>query len=179
MTKKLFSIIAIALLIQGTFIYGQQKISVGQKVPEWVFEDAERADFTMDSWSGKVLQINYVDPDDSDLNDGFNDYINKLTTIEKRIDRDKFKGFGIVDCKSSRKPNGLIRIVAGNKAKKYDTTILFDYDGELQNTWGLPSDNYTVVIVDKQRICRAVYSGLVPETEYENIAQLIIKYSNE
>ena len=47
-------------------------------------------------------------------------------------------------------------MIAGNKAKKYDTTILFDYDGTSAETWGMPEDNYTVVILDKNRICRAI-----------------------
>lgn len=179
MVKQLFiPVFSFIMLFATPNTYGQQKISVGTKVPEWLFQDASRTNFSMDSWKDKVLQINYVDPDDSDLNDGLNDYIDVACDANK-ISRDKFKGFGIVDCKSSRMPDGLIRMVAGNKAKKYDTTILFDYDGILQDKWGLPKDNYSVVIIDKQRICRAVYSGKINESEYETIAQLIIKYSNE
>ncbi|MCK7533606.1 MAG: hypothetical protein MZV63_22535 [Marinilabiliales bacterium] len=56
----------------------------------------------------------------------------KATDIDKLIDKDQFKGFGIVDCKSTWKPDGLVRSIAGKKAKKYDTTILFDYKGKLQ-----------------------------------------------
>lgn len=177
---KLLSIPLLSLLLLFTDLnsYGQQKISVGTKVPEWLFQDASRAEFSMDSWKDKILLIYYVDPDNSDLNDGLNDYIDAACDADK-ISREKFKGFGIVDCKSSRMPDGLIRMVAGNKAKKYDTTILFDYEGILQDKWGLPKNSYSVVIVDKQRICRAVYSGKIEESEYETIAQLIIKYSNE
>jgi predicted transcriptional regulator len=86
---------------------------------------------------------------------------------------------GIVDCKSTWKPNGLIRLIAGNKAKKYDTTILFDYDAVLQKEWGMPEDNYSVVILDKNRIVRAIYNGKIPESENENIVQLIIALTKE
>ena len=99
--------------------------------------------------------------------------------VDKIINRDYFKGFGIVDCKSTWKPNGLIRMIAGNKAKKYDTTILFDYKGVLQQNWGMPKDSYTVVIVDKNRICRAIYKGKIPESENQNIIQLIIDLTKE
>lgn len=155
------------------------KLEIGQKAPEWAFTDADKKEFTMDSWPGKVLQINYVDPDESDLNDPFNDAVDKAADIDKRINKDYFKGFGIVDCKSTWKPNGLIRLIAGNKAKKYDTTILFDYDGILQRDWGMPKDSYSVVIVDKNRIVRAVYKGLIPESEHEKIIQLIIQLTKE
>ena len=111
--------------------------------------------------------------------EAFNDAIDKATDVDKRIDKEYFKGFGIVDTKSTWKPNGLIRMIAGNKAKKYDTTILFDYDGKLHSDWGLPKDSYTVVIVDKNRVCRYIYSGKIPENENEKIIQMIIELTRE
>jgi predicted transcriptional regulator len=155
------------------------KLEVGMKVPEWKFTDADGKEFTMASWPGKVLQINYVDPDESDLNDVFNDAVKKAREVEHRIDSEKFKGFGIVDCESTWKPNYLIRTIAGNKAKKYETTILFDYDAVLQKAWGMPADNYTVVIVDKNRVCRGIYTGKIPDAQVQSIIDLIIKLGNE
>ena len=133
----------------------------------------------MDSWTGKVLQINYVDPDESDLNDPFNDAVNKATDVDKTINQDFFKGFGIVDTKSTWKPNGLIRMIAGKKAKKYDTTILFDYKGVLQESWGLPKDSYSVVILDKNRICRAIYKGKIPESDNQKVIDMIVQLTKE
>jgi predicted transcriptional regulator len=162
-------------------IFGQQnvKLAVGMKAPDWMFTDADKKEFTMDSWAGKVLQINYVDPDESDLNDAFNDAVKKATDVDKTLSKEQFKGFGIVDCKSTWKPNGLIRMIAGNKAKKYNTTILFDYKATLQTEWGLPKDNYSVVILDKNRICRAIFIGHIPETDNQKIVEQIIALSKE
>ncbi|MCE5347487.1 MAG: YtfJ family protein [Bacteroidales bacterium] len=179
MKKMFLTFLFISLTVISIHSQTGSKLEVGMKAPEWVFTDADKKDFSMNSWPGKVLQINYVDPDESDLNDQFNDAIDKATDIDKRINKDYFKGFGIVDCKSTWKPNGLIRIIAGNKAKKYETTILFDYNAKLQNSWGLPKDSYSVVILDKNRICRAVYKGKIPETENEKIIQLIIELTKE
>ena len=179
MKKLIFTLLFTSLT--AISIYGQTgtKLAVGMKAPEWMFTDADRKEFTMNSWAGKVIQVNYVDPDVSDLNDKFNDAINKAVDIDKRISRDYFKGFGIVDCKSTWKPNGLIRMIAGNKAKRYNTTILFDYNAKLQNLWGLPKDNYSVVILDKQRVCQAIYTGKVADSEIEKVIQLILKLSKE
>lgn len=179
MKKNFFSIIAVVTTLLFTFNLSAQTLEVGKKAPDWLFQDSERKEFSMNSWSGKVMQINYVDPDVSDLNDPFNDAINKATDIDKTIDQNFFKGIGIVDCKSTWKPNGVIRLIAGNKAKKYDTTILFDYDGILQQKWGLPKDNYSIVIVDKNRICRAIYKGKVPDSEIKKAIQLIITLTKE
>jgi predicted transcriptional regulator len=162
-------------------IFGQQnvKLAVGMKAPDWVFPDADKQEFTMNSWAGKVIQINYVDPDESELNEPFNEAINKAVDIDKRISRDYFKGFGVVDCKSTWKPDFLIRSIAGKKARKFDTTILFDYDAKLQSLWGLPGDSYSVVILDKNRICRALYTGKIPESDNEKIIQLILALTKE
>jgi predicted transcriptional regulator len=70
-------------------------------------------------------------------------------------------------------------MIAGNKAKKYDTTILFDYDATLQRLWGLPKDNYSVIIVDKKRIVRALYKGKIPEADNAKIVQMIIGLTKE
>jgi predicted transcriptional regulator len=179
MKKLIFTLLFTSLT--AILVYGQTgtKLEVGMKAPEWMFLDADKKEFTMNSWSGKVLQINYVDPDEQDLNEPFNEAVDKATDIDKRIDKEFFKGFGIVDCKSTWKPNGLIRIIAGNKAKKYDTTILFDKTATLQDLWGLPEDSYTIVIVDKNRVCRALYKGKVPDAEIEKTIKLIIQLTKE
>ena len=177
MKKTILSILLVFVAMIA--VHAQTELKVGQKAPAWTFTDADKNPFTMDSWPGKVLQINYVDPDESDLNDAFNDAVNKATDKDKTLSKDFFKGFGIVDCKSTWKPNSLIRMIAGNKAKKYNTTILFDYDGTLQKIWGMPKDSYSVVIVDKNRIVRAIYKGKIPEADNAKIVEMLIKLSKE
>lgn len=177
MKKLLFTLLLAAFILP--YAASQGKLEVGKKAPEWVFTDADKKEFTMNSWPGKVLQINYVDPDESDLNDGFNDAVNKATDVDKIIDQNYFKGFGIVDCKSTWKPDGLVRAIAGKKAKKYDTTILFDYKGALQESWGMPKDSYTIVIVDKNRIVRGVYEGKIADADIPPIIEMIVNLTKE
>lgn len=166
-------------VVPGIFSQQNVKLAVGMKAPDWMFTDSEKKEFTMNSWAGKVMQINYVDPDESELNEPFNEAVNKAIDVEKRLSRDYFKGIGVVDCKSTWKPNGLIRTIAGNKAKKFNTTILFDYDAKLQQLWGMPEDNYTVVILDKNRVCRALFVGKIPESDNDKIIQMIIDLTKE
>ena len=178
--KKMVIVLAISIFaIQGIFAQENVKLAVGTKAPDWMFTDADKKEFTMNTWAGKVIQLNYVDPDESELNEPFNEAVNKAIDVEKRLSRDYFKGFGVVDCKSTWKPNGLIRSIAGKKAKKFNTTILFDYEGKLQELWGMPQDNYTVVILDKNRICRALFVGKIPESDNEKIIQMIIALTRE
>jgi predicted transcriptional regulator len=179
MKKLILSILCSTLSVSLVYSQAGVQLTVGVKAQEWKFTDADKKESTMNSWEGKVLQVNYVDPDVSDLNDTFNDAIKKATDVDKRIPRDLFKGIGIVDCKSTWKPNGLIRLIAGNKAKKYGTTILFDYEATLQNIWGLPKDDYSVVILDKNRFCRAIFKGKISDSEIEKAIQMIIQLTKE
>jgi len=176
--KKLIITFFLSLMVLPLLI-AQKGLEVGSKAPDWMFPDANKKEFTMNSWAGKVLQVNYVDPDEQDLNEPYNEVVDKAVKTENRIDSVYFKGIGIVDTKSTWKPNGLIRMIAGNKAKKYKTTILFDYEGTLHDIWGMPKDSYSVVIIDKNRICRAVYIGKIPEADNEKIIQLIIELTKE
>jgi len=177
MKKLLFTVLLAAFILP--YAASQGKLEIGKKAPEWVFTDADKKEFNMNSWPGKVLQINYVDPDESDLNDAFNDAVNKATDVDKIIDQNYFKGFGIVDCKSTWKPDGLVRAIAGKKAKKYDTTILFDYKGALQESWGMPKDSYTIVIVDKNRVVRGVYEGKIADADIPPIIEMIVNLTKE
>jgi predicted transcriptional regulator len=179
MKKTILTILVLLIAVMSVNGQTGRDLKVGMKAPSWTFTDADKKPFTMDSWPGKVLQVNYVDPDESDLNDLFNDAVKKATDVDKTLSKDFFKGFGIVDCKSTWKPNGLIRMIAGNKAKKYDTTILFDYDATLQKLWGLPKDSYSVIIVDKKRIVRALYKGKIPVADNAKIVQMLIDLSKE
>ena len=118
MKKMIITLVFSIFALSGVFGQENVKLAVGVKAPDWMLTDADKKEFTMDSWAGKVLQVNYVDPDESELNEPFNEAVNKAIDVDKRLSRDSFKGFGIVDCKSTWKPNGLISINSRQKGKK-------------------------------------------------------------
>ena len=155
--------------------FGQSRLEIGMKAPDWEFPNADGTMFTMENWAGKILQVNYVDPDESEMNEAFNDAVKYAIDIEKRIERDTYQGIGVADCASTWKPNFAIRLIGGAKAKKYDTTVLFDYDAVLREAWGLNKNSYSVIIVDKDRIVRVLERGEIPEERFEEIILTIIK----
>ncbi len=166
-------IVLLALLFSVTGLMAQ--LTVGEKAPDWSFPDADGKAFTMDSWPGKILQINYVDPDESEMNEHFNDAIKYAIDSLETIDRETFKGFGIVDCAATWKPDFLIRKIAGGKAKKFDTTILFDYDAKLRESWDLKKDSYNIVIVDADHIVRAVIMDKMSAEDVQKYIDLVIE----
>ncbi len=175
--KKVFVVAIAALLLFGGVAQAEE-LQVGMKSSDWTFNDADGTAFTMESWSGKVLLINYVDPDESDLNEHFTEAMKKAKN-DGLLKDETYKGIGIADCAATWKPNFLIRAIAGDKAKKYKTVILFDYEGTLRNAWGLKKDSASAIIVDKNRVCRAIVRGRVPDDQVASLVQLAIDLQGE
>ena len=168
----------IALWIGLAGLLGAGELEIGMQAPDWKFKDADGKEFSMASWSGQVLLITYVDPDKADLNDHFTDAMKKAKE-EGVLKEGTYKGIGIADCAATWKPNMLIRSIAGRKAKRYNTTILFDYDATLRKTWGLKKDTSNAILLDKQRVCRAIVRGRVPDGEVAQLVQLAAKLQAE
>ena len=170
--RKYSFCLALILILVGSSAPAEE-LKVGMKATDWSFKDAKKNIYTMASWAGKVLLVNYVDPDESDLNEHFTDAMKKAVD-EKRLKKEHYKGIGIADCAATWKPNVAIRLIAGRKAKKYKTTILFDYKAELRQAWGLKKDTANAILLDKNRICRAIVRGRVPDDQVEKLVQLAI-----
>ena len=155
-----------------------EELQVGMEASDWSFKDTKGQFHSMANWEGKVLLINYVDPDESDLNEHFTDAMKKAKD-DGRLKDESYKGIGIADCAATWKPNFAIRAIAGKKAKKYNTTILFDYDASIRVAWGLRKDTANAILLDKKRICRAIIRGRVPEDQVEQLVQLAIDLQAE
>ena len=171
MKKIILLLVATIFLLVTPVVAGELK--VGTKASDWSFVDSDKKEFTMESWTGKVLMINYVDPDESDLNEHFNDAMKKAKD-DGRLTSENYKGIGIADCAATWKPNFAIRAIAGKKAKKFKTVILFDYKAVLRTAWGLKKDTSNIIILDKNRICRAIVRGRVPDDQVAPLIQLTV-----
>jgi len=176
MKRFLFLLIAFIFLAGGAAFADELKI--GAKASDWSYKDADDKLFTMESWAGKVLLVTYVDPDESDLNEHFTDAMKKAKD-DGLLKEETYKGIGIADCAATWKPDALIRAIAGRKAKKYNTIILFDYDASLRNAWGLGKDTSNVILMDKNRVCRYIFRGRVPNEKVAEIVKLAIDLQKE
>ena len=176
MKKAAFFFTAFVLLM-GMAVQAED-LQIGMTASDWSFEDSEKKVFSMASWAGKVLLVNYVDPDESDLNEHFTDAMKKAKD-DGRLKDATYKGIGIADCAATWKPNFAIRAIAARKARKYKTVILFDYDGTLRASWGLAKDTSNMVLLDKNRVCIAIVRGRVQEEDVDKIVQTAIDLQNE
>ncbi|OQW97242.1 MAG: hypothetical protein BWK74_06665 [Desulfobacteraceae bacterium A6] len=176
MKRFLFLLVAFVFLAGGAA--SADELKVGAKASDWSFKDADEKAFTMESWAGKVFLVTYVDPDEADLNEHFADAMKKAKD-DGLLKDETYKGIGIADCAATWKPNVAIRAIAGRKAKKFNTIILFDYDASLRNAWGLGKDTSNVILMDKNRVCRAIVRGRVPNEKVAEIVKLAIDLQKE
>lgn len=170
--KKMVFVWVLAICFWGSPALAAE-LKADMKASDWSFKDADDKVFTMETWAGKVLMINYVDPDESDLNEHFTDAMKKAKDAG-RLSDEHYKGLGIADCDATWKPNFAIRGIAGRKAKKYKTVILFDYEASLRNAWGLAKDTSNIIVLDKNRICRAIVRGRVADDMVDQLVQLVV-----
>ena len=175
MKKIFFTVLLVLLWTVSGAIAGDLK--VGDKASDWSLADADSKLFTMQTWAGKVLLVNYNDPDESDLNEHFTDAMKKAKD-DGLLKDTTYKGIGIADCKSSWKPDALIKVIGGKKAKKYNTVILFDYDASLRNAWDLKEDSANAILLDKDGVCRAIVRGRVPDDQVATLVQLAADLQN-
>jgi predicted transcriptional regulator len=179
MSRKLMIVLSLmGIVLLWNSMASAEPLMAGMKASDWSFKDSEGKAFSMASWDGKVLLINYVDPDESDLNEHFTDAMKKAKD-QGLLKDETYKGIGIADCKATWKPDALIRTIAGKKAKKYNSVILFDYDATLRNAWGLEMDTANAVLLDKNRIVRVIVRGKVPQSEVASIVKMAIDLQNE
>ena len=170
--KKVFFMLTAIFLMIGASAWAVE-LRRDMAASNWSFPDADGNTFSMNSWAGKVLVINYVDPDESDLNEHFTEALKKAREAGLLKD-ETYKAIGIADCAATWKPDFAIRAIAGRKAKKYNTVILFDYDATLRTAWGLAKDTANVIVLDKNRICRAIVKGRVPDELVEKLVKLVM-----
>ncbi len=168
--KKTALGLALALCFMVSPLHAED-LKVGMTASDWSFEDADKNMFTMKSWEGKVLMVTYVDPDEADMNEHLTEAMKKAK--DEGILRDEdYQGIGIADCAATWKPNFAIRMIADAKAKKYKTTILFDYDATLRKAWGLKKDASNCILLDKKRVVHYISRGRAPDEEVEPAVKL-------
>jgi len=176
--KKIFCVVVALISLWAVSGTAAEGLQVGYRATDWSFPDADGRAYTLQDWAGKVLLINYNDPDEKDMNDHFNDAI-KEKVNSGILKEATFKGIGIADCKASWKPDALIRSFGAAAAKKYDTIILFDYDASLRDAWGLAEDSANVILLDKGGVCRAIVRGRVPDDQVAPLVQMAVDLQDE
>jgi uncharacterized protein len=175
MKKTVFALLLVLLWTVSTAVAAELK--VGDKASDFKLKDSTGKEYTLDSpqFKGKVLYIAYVDPDEKDTNNHVEDALKKEREAGG-LDKTKYEGFGIVNLKATMMPNFLIKSAIKSKQEKTGAIIILDYEYTILNQWGLKNDASNVVVLDKERICRYVNSGKLPDNELTKMIAIIKEY---
>jgi uncharacterized protein len=152
-------------------------LKVGDKASDFKLKDSTGTEYTLQDakFQGKVLYIAYVDPDEKDANNHVEDALKK-DKASGALDKDRYEGFGIANLKATALPNFLIKKLIKSKQEKTGAIVLLDYDYTILNQWGLKNDSSDVVVLDKERICRYIYNGKLPQEELAKMLAIIKEY---
>ncbi|MDA8125878.1 MAG: hypothetical protein M0009_11910 [Deltaproteobacteria bacterium] len=174
--KKTVFLVLLALLwtLSGA---AAAELKVGDKAADFKLKDSTGKEYSLDhpQFKGKVLYIAYVDPDEKDTNNHVEDVLKKEKEAGA-LDKARYEGFGIVNLKASALPNFLIKSSIKSKQEKTGAIILLDYDFAILNLWGVKNDSSDVVVLDKDRVCRYVYNGKLPQDEVAKLVRTIKEY---
>ena len=172
--KKILLAVIFVFLCSVMNVYASG-LKVGEKAPDFSLKDGTGKVYTLSSpkFEGKVLSIIYADPDEKDLNVHVEDALLKDPGLDRNV---RYVGMGIANLKATIKPNFLIKSIIKSKQEKTGAVILLDYDYTIINLWGLQNDSSSLVILDKERICRYVYNGKLPAAEVEKALSIIKEY---
>jgi len=175
MKKIVFALLLVSLWTVSSSMAAELK--VGDKASDFNLKDSTGKEYFLDppQFKSKVLYIAYVDPDEKDTNNHVEDALKKERE-SGGLDKTRYEGFGIVNLKASLMPNFLLKAAIKSKQEKTGATIILDPDYTILNQWGLKNDSSDIVVLDKERICRYVYSGKLPQEELVKMIQIIKEY---
>jgi predicted transcriptional regulator len=170
-------LLTLLVLLGGVSLSMAAELKVGDKAPDFKLQDPTGKEYTMEDprFKEKVLYIAYVDPDEKDTNNHVEDALKKEKD-SGALDKTRYEGFGIANLKATNLPNFIIKMLIKNKQEKTGAVVLLDYDYTILNLWGLKNHSSEVVVLDKDRICRYLYSGKLPPEELTKMIQIIKEY---
>jgi predicted transcriptional regulator len=174
--KKTFLAVLLILLWTVASVAAAE-LKVGDSAAGFKLKDPKGVEYSLDSpqYKGKVVVVFYGDPGSKDLN---NDLQNALKSAREagKIDKKNYEGLGIVNLKDSMVPNFMLKSIIKSKQEETKAVILMDPDYAVLNLWGLTKKTSNIIMLDKQRICRYLYKGKVPQADIARVIGLIQEF---
>jgi predicted transcriptional regulator len=142
-------------------------LKVGDKVPDFKLKDALGKEWSLAAkeWKKKVIMFNAQPTDKYKTNLAISEAVTKDTGIDKV---NKYVGAAIFSS-----PSALAKAPLRNAQRKYKKVFLIDNDDIVLKLWGLKAGVSTMIVLDKDRVCRYIHPGKVPTEEIPELLNLI------
>jgi predicted transcriptional regulator len=168
MKKTIFVILSVLLWTVSSATAAPLKI--GDKAPDFKLKDTLKKEWTLadPAWKGKVLLFNCMPTDEFKTNAAVSEAIYK----DKEIDQvNKYAGSAIISA-----PSAVAVAPLRNAQRKMKKVFLMDNDDAVLKSWGFKPGVSTIVILDKDRICRYINSGKVPVEKVPELMKILKTY---
>jgi predicted transcriptional regulator len=172
--KKIFMSFLLVLLCSA-FAASADELKIGEKAPDFILKDASGKVYTLDSneFQGRVISIFYMDPSKKNWNKHVETALLKDEELAKKTG---YMSLYISNLKASKMPNLIIKRVIKNKQENTGWLVLLDKDYSIIRAWGLKNYSSDLVVLDKEKICRYKYSGILPPEEVTKLISVIKEY---
>ena len=168
--KKVIAVVFLVLLLGAVTSYAAG-LKVGDKMVDFKFNAAlDDKEYSLSSpeFAGKVVYIVYASVSSADDNDHVSDALLANKDIQHLKKENKYVGLGIGNNQDSPVPNFIIKRFARKSRRRPALSSCSIRILHSAMPWGLRTKSPQVILVDKQRIIRYIYSGKTP---MENIPQ--------
>ncbi len=168
MKKTIFVILFVLLWAVSSAMAAPLK--VGDKAPDFKVKDVLGKEWTLAApeWKDKVLCFFVLTTDEFKTNAAVSEAIAQDNGIDKV---NKYAGAAIVS-----KPSALAKSPLRNAQRKMGKIMLMDNDDAVAKSWGLGEVKNTVIVLDKNRICRYINAGKVPNDKIPEVLKVIKTY---
>jgi len=165
MKKTIF--VVLMVLLWTVSIAAAAPLKVGDKATDFKLKDTLGKEWTLAApeWKGKVILFNCMPTDEFKTNAGVSEAIAKDAGIDKV---NKYVGAAIISA-----PSAVAKAPLRNAQRKMGKVFLMDNDDVVLKAWGLKAGVSTIIILDKDRVCRYINSGKVPNEKIPDLMKLI------
>jgi predicted transcriptional regulator len=142
-------------------------LKVGDKAPDFKLKDTLGKEWSLAApeWKGKVILFNCMPTDEFKTNAAVSEGIAKDDGIDKV---NKYVGSAIISA-----PSAVAKAPLRNAQRKMGKVFLMDNDDVVLKSWGLTAGKSTIVVLDKDRVCRYINVGKVPDEKVPDLLKLI------
>jgi len=115
----------------------------------------------------KMFLVNYIDPDERDVNSKFMDKIEKL--------QPNIGSIAILNMSATWLPDFLLEeLIKENQIKHPATVFVYDYNKEFVKQWGLKDDSFVVMVFDKNKKNIFYKEGELNVQEKDELTKLLM-----